>query len=73
MYVGILPACMSVPRGCSAYGGQTKSSDPLRLELNVVVSLAVMWVLGSELRLPVSTANVNCCVNCVPLIPGRRR
>lgn len=73
MYVGILPICMSVPHGYSAHGGQTRSSDPLRLELNLVVSLAVMWVLGSEPRLPASTTNINCSVNCMPLILGHKR
>lgn len=73
MYVGILPAYMSVTHGCSAHGGQTRSSDPLRLELNVVVSLAIMWVMGSEPRLPASTTNINCFLNCMPLIPGHRR
>ena len=45
---------------CSAQGDQKRASDPLELELEVVVS-PLMWVLGTELG---SSARTACILNC---------
>ena len=38
MDVGVLPACMPVFGVCSALEGQKRALDPLKLELQVIVS-----------------------------------
>lgn len=45
---------------CSAQGDHQRVSDPLELELEVVVS-PLMWVLGTELG---SSARTACILNC---------
>ena len=41
MYIGVLPACMSVYHVCLVHMGQKWASDPLKQELQIVVSCHV--------------------------------
>lgn len=76
MWVSCLPVCLcpvgAVPT--EVRRGHQIPSPETRVKCSCELSRHVG--AGSELRLPVSTANVNCCVNCMPLIPdagGRGR
>ena len=49
--MGVLPACMNVHRVCSAYAGQKRRvSDPLKMELQMVISHHVDAELGFSAR-----------------------
>lgn len=39
--MALLPDYMSVPHVCTAHGGQKKTSDPVELELQMVLSYHV--------------------------------